>query len=60
MDKGHKDQFGLLLNVVQSGGAPLIAFESLVNTTAASMAALKSLQEQRWVSPGEIINLPTA
>jgi predicted dehydrogenase len=60
MDKGHKDQFGLLLNVVQSGGPPLIAFESLVNTTAASMAALKSLQEQRWVSPGEIINLPTA
>jgi predicted dehydrogenase/threonine dehydrogenase-like Zn-dependent dehydrogenase len=49
MDKGHKSQFHRLIKAVQNGGDALIPFESIVNTTRASLAAIQSLKENRWV-----------
>jgi predicted dehydrogenase len=49
MDKGHKAQFQQLVQHVNTGGAPLIAMDSLVNTTRASFAAIESLKTGAWV-----------
>lgn len=49
-DKGHTEQFRQLIASIRTGGAPLIPFADLVNTTAATLAALRSLQEGGWVS----------
>jgi len=49
IDKGHHKQFELLLNKMQTGGDNLISFSSLVNTTRASIRAVRSLQEGRWI-----------
>ena len=48
-DKGHKEQFRLLVNRTLNGGPPLIPFADLVNTTRATFCALTSLKEGRWV-----------
>ena len=48
-DKGHAEQFRLLLERVVSGGDPLIPFDDIINTTKASFAAITSLKEGRWV-----------
>jgi predicted dehydrogenase/threonine dehydrogenase-like Zn-dependent dehydrogenase len=50
LDKGHQNQFHQLIKRVQEGGEPLISFESLINTTRASFAAITSLKENRWVN----------
>ena len=49
MDKGQKTQFGRLNERIKEGGASLIPFESIVNTTRACFAAIQSLKEGRWV-----------
>lgn len=49
MDKGQKQQFSLLNERIQQGGDALIPFDSLVNTTQASLAALRSLKEGKWI-----------
>ncbi len=49
MDKGQKAQFAMLNERIQKGGASLIPIESIVNTTKASFAAIRSLKEGRWV-----------
>ena len=49
-DKGHFNQFNRLVQSVESGGAPLIPFDSIVNTTKASFAAIESLKEDKWIS----------
>ena len=49
MDKGQKDEFRMLNERLQNGGEALIPFESIVNTTKASFAAIQSLKENRWV-----------
>ncbi len=49
MDKGQKDEFRLLNERLQNGGEALIPFESIVNTTKASFAAIQSMKENRWV-----------
>ena len=49
IDKGHKTQFNLLIQRIKEGGPALIPFEELSNTTRASFAALKSLQQGEWV-----------
>jgi predicted dehydrogenase len=48
-DKGHSEQFRLLVERVKNGGEALISFEEIVNTTRASFAAIQSLREGRWV-----------
>jgi predicted dehydrogenase/threonine dehydrogenase-like Zn-dependent dehydrogenase len=50
LDKGHASQFKLLMERVKNGGGPLIAFDEIVNTTKASLAAIESLQKRQWVS----------
>jgi predicted dehydrogenase len=48
-DKGHAEQFRLLVDRLKTGGEALIPFGELVNTTRASFAAITSLKEGRWV-----------
>ena len=48
-DKGHANQFKLLVEKIQKGGEPLIPFRELVNTTKASFGAIDSLQKGAWV-----------
>jgi predicted dehydrogenase/threonine dehydrogenase-like Zn-dependent dehydrogenase len=50
LDKGHKNQFHSLVNQVKNGGAPLIPFEDIVNTTKASFAAIRSLKNGTWIT----------
>lgn len=52
-DKGHAQQFRLLLERIVSGGEPLIPFDCILNTTRASFAAITSLKEGRWVEVTE-------
>ena len=49
MDKGHKDEFMLLNERMLNGGDALIPFDSIVNTTLASFAAIDSLKEGKWI-----------
>jgi predicted dehydrogenase/threonine dehydrogenase-like Zn-dependent dehydrogenase len=49
LDKGHKNEFVLLVNRVKSGGPPLIPFDEILNTTKASFAAIESLKNNTWV-----------
>lgn len=49
IDKGHVNQFNQLIKAIQNGHDTLIPFDSIVNTTRASFAAIQSLKENRWV-----------
>ncbi|MBW3466412.1 bi-domain-containing oxidoreductase [Arthrospiribacter ruber] len=49
-DKGHQNQFDLLINSVQKGGEAIIPMDELVNTTKASFAAIESLKTGAWVT----------
>lgn len=49
MDKGQKIQFATINERIQKGGTALIPFESIVNTTRASLAAIQSLKEGKWI-----------
>jgi predicted dehydrogenase/threonine dehydrogenase-like Zn-dependent dehydrogenase len=49
IDKGHKNQFKLLIDRVKTGGEPMIPIEQIINVTKASFAAISSLQEGRWI-----------
>jgi predicted dehydrogenase/threonine dehydrogenase-like Zn-dependent dehydrogenase len=49
LDKGHARQFSLLSERIRQGGAPLIPFDELVNTTRASFAAIESLKSNTWI-----------
>lgn len=48
-DKGHANQFKLLVERIQQGGDPLIPFDEIVNSTKASFAAIQSLKEVKWI-----------
>lgn len=49
-DKGHKNQFHQLVKFIQNGGETLIPIDELINTTAASIAAIQSLKENKNIS----------
>ncbi len=49
-DKGHQNQFNLLLSSIQNGGDQIIPFDEIVNTTKASFAAIESLKKGTWVN----------
>jgi hypothetical protein len=49
LDKGHKNQFYSVIKKVQQGGEPLISFDSLINTSLVSFAAIESLKERKWI-----------
>jgi predicted dehydrogenase/threonine dehydrogenase-like Zn-dependent dehydrogenase len=48
-DKGHHEQYKKYLNFLRDGGEALISFEEIVNTSRASLAALESLKEKKWI-----------
>jgi len=48
LDKGHREQFRLLVDSIKTG-KPIIPFDEIVNTTKSSFAAIQSLKESRWV-----------
>lgn len=48
-DKGHANQFNLLIDTLQKGGQPLIPLDEIINTTLASFAAIQSLKEGKWI-----------
>ena len=43
-DKGHFNQFKSYLNFLKNGGDSLIPFDSIINTTKATFAAIESLK----------------
>lgn len=47
-DKGHAAQFEMLLSTLSEGGQEPIPFDSIVNTTKASFAVLKSIKTGAW------------
>lgn len=49
MDKGQKNLFMMLNERISNGGEALIPFESIINTTQASLAAIRSLKEKSWI-----------
>ena len=49
-DKGHQNQFNLLIESVKNGGESIIPISELVNTTLASFAAVESLKTGSWVN----------
>ena len=48
-DKGHFNQFQQLVEQQKNGGHPIIPFDSIINTTKASFAALQSLKSGQWI-----------
>jgi predicted dehydrogenase/threonine dehydrogenase-like Zn-dependent dehydrogenase len=49
-DKGHLNQFKLLIESIKKGGDQIISIDELVNTTKASFAAIESLKIGGWVN----------
>jgi predicted dehydrogenase len=49
-NKGHKNQFELLLDSLSKGGTPIIPFDEIYNSTKASICAVESLKTGNWVS----------
>jgi predicted dehydrogenase/threonine dehydrogenase-like Zn-dependent dehydrogenase len=49
-DKGHQEQFRLLLESVHSGGDSLIPLNEIFNTTRATLAAVESLKRNEWIT----------
>ncbi len=49
LDKGHNEQFKQLAECMKNGSSPLIPFDQLVNTTRASLAAIESLKQCKWI-----------
>ncbi len=52
-DKGHRAQFATLIERLKNGGASLIPFDSIVNTTQTSFACIESLQTKSWIDVNE-------
>ncbi|WP_343486594.1 bi-domain-containing oxidoreductase [Allomuricauda sp. d1] len=50
MDKGHLSQFENYIAGIAEGNGSLIDFESIMNTSRASIAAIESLKTKSWVS----------
>ena len=50
LDKGHSNQFKLLLERLKNGGSPLINFEELVNVSKAAFAVLDSIRLKKWIN----------
>lgn len=48
-DKGHSNQFKNWLDMIQKGGEPIIPFDSIYNTSKASILCIESLKTNSWV-----------
>lgn len=49
IDKGQANEFQILNDHLTNGGKQPIPFDSIINTTKASFAAIQSLKENRWI-----------
>jgi predicted dehydrogenase/threonine dehydrogenase-like Zn-dependent dehydrogenase len=49
LDKGHKAQFGQIVEKIKQGSVALIPYEELINVTKASFAAIESLKKGSWI-----------
>lgn len=49
-DKGHNSQFTKFVELIENGGAPLISYDQLINSTLASFAAVTSGKENRTIN----------
>ena len=49
-DKGHFNQFKQLLESVEKASGPSISWEEVLNTSKATLAAVDSLIESKWIS----------
>ena len=50
LDKGHREQFGQIIEKIKKGSVDIIPYEELINVTMASFAAIESLQKGNWIS----------
>ncbi len=50
LDKGHKSQFGQIVEKIKQGSVELIPYEDLINVTKASFAAIESLKQGAWIN----------
>ena len=48
-DKGHSNQFKKWSNMIQKGGEPIIPFDSIYNTSKASILCIESLKTNSWI-----------
>jgi len=48
-DKGHQAEFLSFVYAIQNGGAPLISFPSLYNSSLAAIAATESIDQGVWI-----------
>jgi predicted dehydrogenase/threonine dehydrogenase-like Zn-dependent dehydrogenase len=49
-DKGHLNQFNLLIESIIKGGNQIIPIEEIINTSKACFAAIESLKNNTWIS----------
>ena len=49
-DKGHQEQFRLLMERIKSGGSPIIPLDEIINTSRDAIAAIESLMLKSWVN----------
>jgi predicted dehydrogenase len=49
-DKGHTNQFELLVKAIKGDGKAIMPMDEIVNTTKASFAAIESLTQGSWIS----------
>ena len=50
LDKGHKTQFGSILEKIKDGDIGIIPYDELINVTKASLASIESLKQGSWVN----------
>ena len=55
MDKGHQEMYRQLLESTRNGSNEIIPFRESVNTTLTTFAAIKSLQNNNWVSVNDLL-----
>ena len=56
-NKGHFNQFKLLLNLDEGDSKSIIPFSQIVNTTRSTFAALESLKENKYILVEKILSI---
>lgn len=49
LDKGHKDMYKAVSDLVEKGGQSFMPIDDIINTTKASFAAIESMKTNAWV-----------
>jgi len=48
-DKGHAQQFKLLVKSVKNGGEAIVPIDDIINSTKATFAAIESMKTGTWI-----------